>query len=452
MKFILILFLFKNVFGYKILVFSPTTLLEVEFKLPLGSLNITKYAKIKQIGSFTSPIDDEILKDISDLKQIENVKVKKFYKLIIHLLLLNQPIPEHTASVLGLPYPTSYVPALTLSGYSDKMTIFERFYNLFFQIASYLISFEVYDSLTLIMQKHFGPNYPNIRQIVKDSPLILVNADEFVDFPRPLFSNIIYIGGIGMNEIKIKEKYLNKQIENQINNEIKKGKKGFILFSIGTIMRSNELPEIFIKNLFKVFEEFSDYYFIVKTDISDNLIKELARHPNLKLFITHCGYNSLLESATAGIPILAIPFFFDQFRNARVAERNGWGLNFDKRLLLKSSKEFKIAIKTIFENERFKLNAERTKKLIITKPFTGEQRLLESFKFLEQNGGDLKELLPESRNLSTIELYNLDVLFIIVLILVIIFLIIIIIFRKCWKLLKSFIKKEDKIKSEDKIK
>uniref|UniRef100_A0A1I8B825 glucuronosyltransferase n=1 Tax=Meloidogyne hapla TaxID=6305 RepID=A0A1I8B825_MELHA len=150
------------------------------------------------------------------------------------------------------------------------MTIFERFYNLFFQIASYLISFEVYDSLTLIMQKHFGPNYPNIRQIVKDSPLILVNADEFVDFPRPLFSNIIYIGG----------------------------------------------------------------------------------HPNLKLFITHCGYNSLLESATAGIPILAIPFFFDQFRNARVAERNGWGLNFDKRLLLKSSKEFKIAIKTIFENER----------------------------------------------------------------------------------------------------
>uniref|UniRef100_A0A915LHQ4 glucuronosyltransferase n=1 Tax=Meloidogyne javanica TaxID=6303 RepID=A0A915LHQ4_MELJA len=121
-------------------------------------------------------------------------------------LIFSQPIPEHTASVLGLPYPTSYVPGLTLSGYSDKMSISERFFNLFFQMAGYYLSFEVYDSLTLIMRKHFGSNYPDIRQIIKNSPLILVNADEFVDFPRPLFSNIIYIGGIGMNEKNEQEK------------------------------------------------------------------------------------------------------------------------------------------------------------------------------------------------------------------------------------------------------
>jgi len=36
--------------------------------LPFGSLkNITKYAKIKQIGSFTSTIDDQIFKDISNM-------------------------------------------------------------------------------------------------------------------------------------------------------------------------------------------------------------------------------------------------------------------------------------------------------------------------------------------------------------------------------------------------
>ncbi|CAK5079452.1 unnamed protein product [Meloidogyne enterolobii] len=54
----------------------------------------------------------------------------------------------------------------------------------------------------------------------------------------------------------------------------------------------------------------------------------------------------------AGIPVLVMPFFFDQFRNARVAERNGWGLYFDKRLLLKSDEEFKLALQTILENER----------------------------------------------------------------------------------------------------
>ncbi|KAF7633027.1 hypothetical protein Mgra_00007608 [Meloidogyne graminicola] len=88
---ILFLFIFENVFGYKILVFSPTisashmlldgrvadtlakgghdvTLLEVEFKLPLGSLNTTKYAKVKHIkGSFTSSIDDKILQEINNM-------------------------------------------------------------------------------------------------------------------------------------------------------------------------------------------------------------------------------------------------------------------------------------------------------------------------------------------------------------------------------------------------
>uniref|UniRef100_A0A915NLX9 glucuronosyltransferase n=1 Tax=Meloidogyne floridensis TaxID=298350 RepID=A0A915NLX9_9BILA len=242
-------------------------------------------------------------------------------------------------------------------------------------MAGYYLSFEVYDSLTLIMRKHFGSNYPDIRQIIKDSPLILVNADEFVDFPRPLFSNIIYIGGIGMNE-KIEESL--DKLDDQLNFEMKKGKKD---------------------------------------------------HPRLKLFITHCGYNSLLEAGTAGVPVLVIPFFFDQFRNARVAERNGWGLYFDKRLLLKSDEEFKIALQKILENERFKLNAERTQKLIMTKPFSGEQRLIESFNFLEQNGGDLKELLPESRNLSTTELYNLDIIFFVVLSLLLLLLTLIIAYQ-----------------------
>nr|CAD2186250.1 unnamed protein product [Meloidogyne enterolobii] len=441
-KFIFILFLFKNIFSYKILVFSPTvsashmildarvadtlakgghdvTLLQIEFNLPFDSLkNITKYAKIKQIGSFTSTIDDQIFKDISNMafqtitpifilrlfipyikeankkcemliterkEEIEKLRSEKYDVIITeqlfhcgsalaplldirtHILLVSQPIPEHTASVLGLPYPTSYVPGLTLSGYSDKMSISERFFNLFFQMAGYYLSFEVYDSLTLIMRKHFGSNYPDIRQIIKDSPLILVNADEFVDFPRPLFSNIIYIGGIGMNE-KIEES-LNK-LDDQLNFEMKKGKKGVVLFSFGTSMSTNELPKIFIQNLFKTFKEFSNYHFIVKVDITDNFIKEFAtdikniftinwipqtkilNHPRLKLFITHCGYNSLLEAGTAGVPVLVIPFFFDQFRNARVAERNGWGLYFDKRLLLKSDEEFKIALQKILENER----------------------------------------------------------------------------------------------------
>nr|CAD2163818.1 unnamed protein product [Meloidogyne enterolobii] len=273
------------------------TLLQIEFNLPFGSLkNITEYAKIKQIGSFSSTIDDQIFKDISKMafqtitpifilrvfipyikeankecemliterkEEIEKLHSENFDVIITeqlfhcgsalaplldirtHILLVSQPIPEHTASVLGLPYPTSYVPGLTLSGYSDKMSISERFFNLFFQMAGYYLSFEVYDSLTLIMRNilgNFFSNYPDIRQIIKDSPLILVNADEFVDFPRPLFPNIIYIGGIGMNEKKDEE---SNKLDDQLNFVMNKGKKGVVLFSFGTSMSTNDLPKIF---------------------------------------------------------------------------------------------------------------------------------------------------------------------------------------------------------------
>ena len=43
--------------------------------------------------------------------------------------------------------------------------------------------------------------------------------------------------------------------------------------------------------------------------------REILIQPRLKAFITHGGYNSLYESARAGVPIMTMPFFWDQFKN-----------------------------------------------------------------------------------------------------------------------------------------
>lgn len=72
----------------------------------------------------------------------------------------------------------------------------------------------------------------------------------------------------------------------------------------------------------------------------------------MRLFITHGGYNSLLESLAHGVPMLIMSFFADQHRNARVAERNGYGVRFDKRKLLEDSSDLVTALRAMRENER----------------------------------------------------------------------------------------------------
>lgn len=48
-------------------------------------------------------------------------------------------------------------------------------------------------------------------------------------------------------------------------------------------------------------------------------------HPNCVLFVTHGGYNSLIEVTWAGVPVLCIPIFSDQFHNAQIFEESGVG-------------------------------------------------------------------------------------------------------------------------------
>lgn len=43
----------------------------------------------------------------------------------------------------------------------------------------------------------------------------------------------------------------------------------------------------------------------------------VLRHEAVRLFVTHCGWNSLLEAAVAGLPVLGWPVFAEQTTNCR---------------------------------------------------------------------------------------------------------------------------------------
>ncbi|KAF8705804.1 hypothetical protein HU200_031012 [Digitaria exilis] len=49
-------------------------------------------------------------------------------------------------------------------------------------------------------------------------------------------------------------------------------------------------------------------------------------HPSVACFVTHCGWNSTLESVACGVPVVGVPQWTDQGTNAWLVERLGTGV------------------------------------------------------------------------------------------------------------------------------
>ncbi|KAK9932979.1 hypothetical protein M0R45_020195 [Rubus argutus] len=47
---------------------------------------------------------------------------------------------------------------------------------------------------------------------------------------------------------------------------------------------------------------------------------EVLSNPSLGCFVTHCGWNSSLESMVYGVPVVAFPQLTDQCTNAKMIE------------------------------------------------------------------------------------------------------------------------------------
>ena len=79
---------------------------------------------------------------------------------------------------------------------------------------------------------------------------------------------------------------------------------------------------------------------------------KVLAHPSIGAFLTHCGWNSTLESVSAGVPIICWPFFAEQQTNCRYACTT-WEIGVEVNEDVKRD-EIEALVKEMMEGEKGK--------------------------------------------------------------------------------------------------
>ncbi|KAF3456676.1 hypothetical protein FNV43_RR01330 [Rhamnella rubrinervis] len=96
---------------------------------------------------------------------------------------------------------------------------------------------------------------------------------------------------------------------------------------------------------------------------------EVLSNPSLGCFVTHCGWNSTLESLVCGVPMVGFPQWSDQGTNAKLVEdfwKTGLRVKTNKDGIVERD-EFRRCLEMVMgdgeKGEEMRLNAEKWKDL-----------------------------------------------------------------------------------------
>ncbi|XP_073820293.1 UDP-glycosyltransferase UGT5-like [Musca autumnalis] len=314
----------------------------------------------------------------------------------------------------GNPSPPSYLPHISLP-YDNHMSLWERTVNvLAYLLDDLCLNYLILPRQEAVYKKYFPNAKLSLDEARKNVSLVLLNDHFTLRAPRPYVPNMIEVGGLHIKQNP-------EPLEEDLQKFLDTSPEGVIYFSMGSNVKSKDLPPETLKAIIETFEELK-IKILWKFELEelpnkpDNVIIRkwfnqpgILSHPNVKLFISHGGYLSTTETIFYGKPILGIPVMGDQFMNVKNAVRAGFALQLDLKSLTKEL--FKEKIQELWSNPRY-TNAVRTlSKRFKDQPLTPLETAIYWVEYVLRHEG-APHIRNAGQDLSFIQYHNIDVYFI----------------------------------------
>ncbi|TKR63030.1 hypothetical protein L596_026914 [Steinernema carpocapsae] len=354
--------------------------------------------------NFDLGISEGLLFDFCAMGIFEEIGLEK------HVLIEPSLLWEYVADLFGAPNSPAVVPGVFTAA-SNHMTYMERALNLLKIQISKCFGRTLAERYEAVVKKVLGRKI-NVEEKLSQASFVLINGDPLLDFPRPFTERIVSIGGISVPEPKPLDAYWEKVVSER---------ETMVLISFGSVAQSYTMPKEMKKAILETFKRFPEITFIWKYEKDEDEVakgypnvvtnkwvpqNDLLNHPNLKLFITHAGMNSILETSRRGVPVITVPLFGDQLRNAEMVKRLGTAQIVDKKMLFDSD-QFEAKLKESLENSSYLSKATRLSQMMAKRPRNQRQELVNHVKFAAEFG-----YLPEYRipQVSFMQYFMLDIL------------------------------------------
>ncbi|KAK5638283.1 hypothetical protein RI129_012578 [Pyrocoelia pectoralis] len=329
-----------------------------------------------------------------------------------HIGVLSLDPPSSTLKSIGHPVHPVLYPDFMLS-FTGHSTLLERLKSVAYSTFAEML---YYHYLYSIQQQHverfFGSNYSSLKEIAKNASLFFMNTDPVFHKVKPLLPNVIQIGG---GSYRIPTGVLPHHLMKLLDS----ASEGVIYFSLGSNVKSEDLSSTTRNLILETFGELP--YTVLWKFESENMPnrpknvhiskwypqQNLLKHPNVKLFITQGGLQSMNEAIYAHVPMIVMPFYADQFFNAKRILERGVGISLDYTKLQKE--DFKSAIIEVITNHGYKKKLKKLAELASDQPMTGIERAIWWTEYVIRHKG-AKHLRSPYLDIPFYQYYLMDII------------------------------------------